>query len=220
MQISQLPLPHGKLPRSTLSVKFNFERTNLSRKAIRGGLGNTAFSTGDFCAWQCALFNTSKTIFNAGWKVSTRVILSSWCFGRFLRRLFLSIKFTFWIPYLSTTILNLTVSVVNQLHLNKSLSFEWLGHTVLTFCKLIYGMMWHVSTDDCWWILWTNLLLSYFHCRFFDINTSEKLICFWEYSIVNFIEGWTLFKNPKNSFKFSSPSVHMQKISSKYRNQR
>ena len=101
MQISQLPLPHGKLPHSASSVNFNFERTNLSRnvfglrKPIRGGLGNTTFSTIDFCTWRCALFNTSKTIFNAEWKVSTRVILSSWCFGRFLRRLFLSIKFTF-----------------------------------------------------------------------------------------------------------------------------
>ena len=59
--------------------------------------GNTAFSTGDFCTCQCTLFNTLKAIFNAGWKVSTKVILSSWCFGSFLRRLFLSIKFTFWI---------------------------------------------------------------------------------------------------------------------------
>ena len=89
----------------------------------------------------------------------------------------------------------------------KSTSFE--VEVVLTFCKLIYGMMWHISTDDCWWILWTNLLLSYFHCRFFDINTSEKLICFWEYSIVNFIEGWTLFKNSKNSLKFSSISIYL-----------
>ena len=102
MQISQLHLPHGKLPRSASSVNFNFEQTNLSRvfglrKDIRGGLCNTAFSTGDFCTCRCALFNTSKTIFNAGWKVNTRVILSSWCFGRFLRRLFLLIKFTFWI---------------------------------------------------------------------------------------------------------------------------
>ena len=50
LQTSQLPLPHGKLPRSALSVNFNFERTNFSRnvfglrKAIRGCLGNTAFS--------------------------------------------------------------------------------------------------------------------------------------------------------------------------------
>ena len=50
LQISQLPLPHGKLPHPVSSVNFNFERTNLSRnvfglrKAIRGGLGNTAFS--------------------------------------------------------------------------------------------------------------------------------------------------------------------------------
>ena len=43
-------------------------------------------------------------------------------------------------PYLSTTILNPSISVVNQLHLNKSVSFEWLGHTVLTFYRMVYGM--------------------------------------------------------------------------------
>ena len=42
------------MSRSASSVNFNFERTNLSRnvfglrKAIRGGLGNTACNTGDF----------------------------------------------------------------------------------------------------------------------------------------------------------------------------
>ena len=49
LQISQLPLPHEKLPRSASSINLNFERTNLSRnvfelqKSIHGGLGNTAF---------------------------------------------------------------------------------------------------------------------------------------------------------------------------------
>ena len=180
--MSQLPPPHGKLPRSASSVNFNFKRTNLWRnvfglwRTICVGLGNTAFSTGDFCTCWCALFNTSKTIFNAGWKVSTRVILCSWCFVLFLRRLFLLIRFTFWISGRMISDLyplsvnhnsnDLTVSVGNQLHLNKSISFEWLGHAVFTFYKLIYGMMWHVSTDDCQGILWTNLLLSNVHCRF------------------------------------------------------
>ena len=53
---------------------------------------------------------------------------------------------------------------------------------------------------------------------FFDINASKKLICFWEYFMVNFIDGWKLYANPKNSFKFSYPLVYTQKISSKYRN--
>ena len=179
MQILQSLLAHGKLSRSGSSVNLNFELTNLSRnvfglrKAIRGGLGNTACNTGDFCTCRCALFSTLKTIFNAGWKVNTRVILSSWCFLRrlFLRLLsllseFLIVWFQICNPYPSTTILNLTVSVINQLHLNKSISFEWLRHRELTFYKLVYGMIWHVSTDDCRWILWTNLLLSYFYCRF------------------------------------------------------
>ena len=29
LQISQLPFPHGKLPRSASSLNFNFERTKL-----------------------------------------------------------------------------------------------------------------------------------------------------------------------------------------------
>ena len=155
MQISQVLLPHETLPRSASSVIFNFERTNLSRyvfglrKAICGGLGNTAF-TSDFCTCRCAIFNTSKTIFNAAWNVNTRVILSSWCFGHFqggcfcqlsLLSEFLVTWFQIWIPYLSTAILNVTVSVVNQIHLKKSVSCKLLGHTVLSIYKLIYGMM-------------------------------------------------------------------------------
>ena len=89
----QSSLPHRKLPLPILSVNFNFEQTNLPHDYEKLLL----FSKGDFCTCWCAFFNTSKTICSAGWKVSNRVILSSWCFGRFLKRLFLSIKFTCWI---------------------------------------------------------------------------------------------------------------------------
>ena len=82
---------------SQYNFKFDLYWLNCGvHKTTRGGLGKTALSIGEFCTCWCTLFNISKTICNAGWKVNTRVILSSWYFGRFLR-LLLSFKFTFWI---------------------------------------------------------------------------------------------------------------------------
>ena len=65
----------------------------------------------------------------------------------------------------------------------------------------------------------TKLLIKVPSFSFFDINTSSKLIPFSKYYMVNFMEGRKLFRNPKNSFKFSRPLVYIQKISSKHRNQ-
>ena len=120
--LSDIDLLHSALP-----VNSNFDQTNLShnvfglQKIIRGGLDNIAFRTGDFCTCQCSLFNTSKIMFNTGWKVNTRIILSWWCFGHFLKRLFLSIKFTFWIsPCMTSDLYPLSVN-----HDSKCNSFHW-----------------------------------------------------------------------------------------------
>ena len=102
-QIWQLHLPHGKLPCSVSSVNLNFQRIKLSRyvfelrKATRCGLDKAVFAKSNFCTCRCTFFNTSRTICSTGWKVNTRVTPSSRYFGDFWWRLFLLIKFTFWI---------------------------------------------------------------------------------------------------------------------------
>ena len=175
------------MSRSASSVNFNFERTNLSRnvfglrKATRGGLGKTAFSKSVFCTCRCALFDTSKTICNAVRKVNTRLILSSWCFGRFLRRLFLSIKFTFWISRRMISDFYL-LSVNHDSKSNnfrcKSLSFEEIRFIWIAWsygADFLQTDLWHDVACKYWCVSvdFVNKLVSkLLSLSSFNINTS------------------------------------------------
>ena len=166
---------------------------------------------------------------NAVWKINTRVILS-WCFGRFLKRFLLSIKFTFCISGRMISDFCL-LSVNHDSKPNnfryKSTSFEQIrfiwkaGPYGIDF--LLTGL-WHDVACKYWCVSvdFVNKLVIKLHSlSFFDINTSlKKINLFLAILHGKFYRRSTLFRNPKNSFKLSSPSVHMQKVSSKYRNQR